>query len=58
MTATKRFELLSREIQDACELLKENEVCKMLTSDWERNTLFDAAFLCERIAEKFKKVKL
>ena len=58
MTATKRFDSLAREIQDACDLLKENKVCEMLTSDWERNALSDAAFLCERIAEKFKKVKL
>lgn len=54
MYATKRFEMLSKELNDAYHLLENNKAFSKLTSDWERNLLSDAAFLCERIANKFR----
>lgn len=54
MYATKRFAALSKELDDARSLLENNRTCRELASDWEINFLSDAAFLCERIANKLK----
>lgn len=54
MYATKRFAALSKELDDARSLLENNKACRKLTSDWEINLLSDAAFLCEKIANKFR----